>query len=149
MTEIISIEEIKKLIPHRYPMLLIDRVYDYKCHESCIGIKNVSINEEFFLGHFPNAPVMPGVLIVEAMAQTACVLACKSMDIQASTSPVFFTTIDSVKFRAPVGPGDTLRMHISKNKARANWWFFSGKAYVDEKLVCEAEFSAIIPNATS
>lgn len=141
----ITIEEIKQLIPHRYPMLLIDKVREYNFNESCVGVKNVSINEEFFLGHFPAAPVMPGVLIVEAMAQTACVLACKSMNIQASTSPVFFTTIERVKFRAPVVPGDTLYLHVNKTKARANMWFFCGKAYVEEKLVCEAEFSAIIP----
>ena len=139
-----DIKRIVKLIPHRYPMLLVDRVIDMHADERAIGIKNVTINEPFFQGHFPTEPVMPGVLIVEAMAQTAAVLVMSSFGSEAENKLVFFMSIDGVRFRRPVVPGDRLELHVEKLQSRANVWKFSGKGIVDGKVAAEATFAAMI-----
>lgn len=139
-----DIKRIVKLIPHRYPMLLVDKVIDMHGDEKAIGIKNVTINEPFFQGHFPAEPVMPGVLIVEAMAQTAAVLVMSSFGTEAEDKLVFFMSIDGVRFRRPVVPGDRLELHVEKLQSRANVWKFSGKGVVDGKVAAEATFAAMI-----
>ncbi len=144
MSNVITFQEIEQLIPHRYPMLLVDKIVDYTLHEEAVGIKNVTINENFFQGHFPGHPVMPGVLIVEAMAQTAGILVMKSSAQAAEDKLVYFLAIEEAKFRKPVVPGDTLEIRVKKEKARDPIWKFSGKAYVKETLVAEAVFSAMI-----
>lgn len=140
----LNIQEIQKLIPHRYPMLLIDRLERIVKDESAVGIKNVTLNEWFFPGHFPDNPVMPGVLIVEAMAQTAGTLVMYSTEKKADDKLVYFMTIQEAKFRKPVLPGDTLEILVEKIKARDPIWKFSGKAHVNGVLVSEAVFSAMI-----
>ena len=139
-----SIDEIKKLIPHRYPFLLIDKVIDIVKNESATGIKNVTINEPFFTGHFPSSPVVPGVLQIESMAQTAAVLVAKSLDISDSNSLVMLTTIDNAKFRKPVTPGDVMSLAISVQKIRDKIWKFKGEAIVDSQRVSECNFSAMM-----
>jgi 3-hydroxyacyl-[acyl-carrier-protein] dehydratase len=140
----ILIDEIQTLIPHRFPMLLLDRVVEVNAPESGVGIKNVTMNEWFFQGHFPNRPVMPGVLIVEAMAQTAGVLVTKSLQNVSADKVVYFMSIESARFRKPVVPGDVLRMKVQKQRARSNVWKFEGMAMVDDHVVAEAIFSAMI-----
>ncbi len=140
----ISIDEICEAIPHRYPMLLIDRLVEARPPEYGVGIKNVTMNEWFFQGHFPGRPVMPGVLIVEAMAQTAGVLVTKSLQLSNTNRVVYFMTIDEARFRKPVVPGDTLRLVVEKIRARGPVWKFQGKAMVDDQVVAEAIFSAMI-----
>ncbi|MDC1383364.1 3-hydroxyacyl-ACP dehydratase FabZ [Candidatus Puniceispirillum sp.] len=142
--EVLNIDQIKKLIPHRPPMLLIDRVENIVQDKEATGIKAVSGNESFFVGHFPNFPVMPGVLIVEAMAQTASVMVASSTPDFTSGKLVFFTTIEKARFRQPVRPGDLIKMHITKILARGALWKFKGQAMVSGKAVAEAEFSAMI-----
>lgn len=140
----IEIQDIKKLIPHRYPMLLIDRVL-LNDTESGTGIKAVSGNEHFFEGHFPTKPIMPGVLIVEAMAQTAGVIVMSNLHPQAQeNSLVYFMSIDNVKFRKPVTPGDLMELRVRKTQSRGQVWKFSGQAYVGDHLHAEAEFTAMI-----
>ncbi|TQV79128.1 3-hydroxyacyl-ACP dehydratase FabZ [Denitrobaculum tricleocarpae] len=139
-----DIMRIMELIPHRYPFLLIDRVEDIIVGESAVGVKNVTINEQFFQGHFPRQPVMPGVLIVEAMAQTAAVLVVETLDGEAAGKLVYFMTIDSARFRKPVTPGATIKIHVSKDRNRGAVWKFRGEARVDGALVAEAKFSAMI-----
>jgi len=139
-----DIQRIMELIPHRYPLLLLDRLEEIELGESAIGVKNVTFNEPHFQGHFPGAPVMPGVLIVEAMAQTAAALVIASLGTDAEGKLVYFMTIDNARFRRQVGPGDQLRMHVQKTRSRANVWKFDGKAYVGEKLAAEASFGAMI-----
>lgn len=139
----VGVEEIMALIPHRYPMLLIDRVEDIQPDHSAAGIKNVSMNEWFFQGHFPSKPIFPGVLIVEAMAQTAAVLVMKTLDIK-EEKLVYFMSVEEAKFRKPVVPGDVLRLMVTKDKNRGPVWKFKGKAFVDGTLVAEATFSAMI-----
>ncbi len=139
-----DIMRIMELIPHRYPFLLIDRVEDIIVGESAVGVKNVTINEQFFQGHFPRQPVMPGVLIVEAMAQTAAVLVVETLDGEAAGKLVYFMTIDSARFRKPVTPGATIKIHVSKERNRGAVWKFRGEARVDGALVAEAKFSAMI-----
>jgi 3-hydroxyacyl-[acyl-carrier-protein] dehydratase len=148
MTEsaILDVEQIKKLLPHRAPMLLVEKLADIVPGESATGYKAVSINEPFFMGHFPERSLMPGVLIVEAMAQTAGALVVHSLKEQASSS-VYFLTIDSARFRKPVVPGDLLRMPVKKLRQRGPVWKFEGKAFVGEDLCAEAEFSAMIHSA--
>ncbi len=139
-----NIEEIKKLIPHRYPFLLIDKVIDIVKNQSATGIKNVTVNEPYFPGHFPASPVVPGVLQIESMAQTAAVLVAKSLDISDSSTLVLLTTIDNAKFRKPVNPGDVMLLSISVQKTRNKLWKFRGEVTVDAKKVSECEFSAMM-----
>ena len=139
-----DIAEIKRSIPHRYPFLLIDKVRDIKLNESAVGIKNVTVNEPHFNGHFPQQPVMPGVLIVEAMAQTAAILVTKTLDLIDKGMMVYFMTIDATKFRSVVGPGDVLELHVKVLRGRGKVWKFAGEGIVDGKVVAEAEFSAMI-----
>jgi len=139
-----DIMRVMELIPHRYPFLMIDRVEDILVNESAVGIKNVTINEHFFQGHFPRQPIMPGVLIVEAMAQTAAVLVVETLEGAAAGKLVYFMTIDSARFRKPVFPGSTIKIHVAKERNRANVWKFSGEARVDGTLVAEAKFAAMI-----
>jgi 3-hydroxyacyl-[acyl-carrier-protein] dehydratase len=140
----VDLLEIMELIPHRYPFLMIDRVEDIRLDVSAVGVKNVTINESFFQGHFPERPIMPGVLIVEAMAQTAAVLVVETLERAAAGKLVYFMTIDVARFRKPVVPGDTLRILVSKLRNRRNVWKFRGEARVGSKLVADATFSAMI-----
>ena len=142
--EVLNIDQIKKLIPHRPPMLLIDRVENIVLDKEATGIKAVSGNESFFVGHFPDFPVMPGVLIVEAMAQTASVMVAASTPDFTSGKLVFFTTIEKARFRQPVRPGDLIEMHVTKTVAKGPLWKFKGQATVAKKVVAETEFSAMI-----
>jgi 3-hydroxyacyl-[acyl-carrier-protein] dehydratase len=140
-----DIQKIMACIPHRYPFLLVDRVIEMNGDESGIGIKNVTVNEPQFTGHFPERPVFPGVLMIEAMAQTAGVLVVSARGSEdAAVRSVLFTTIDKAKFRKPVGPGDTLRFHLTKLARKRNIWFYRGEARVDGALVAEAELSAMV-----
>lgn len=143
----IDIHRIMELIPHRYPFLLVDRLEDMQLGESAIGIKNVTFNEPHFQGHFPGAPVMPGVLIVEAMAQTAAALVITTLGADAEGKLVYFMTIDNARFRRQVVPGDQLRMHVKKTRSRGRVWKFDGKAYVGDVLAAEASFGAMISNS--
>lgn len=147
----IDIAGIMKRIPHRYPMLLIDRVIDVVKAESCTGIKNVTANEPFFQGHFPGHPIMPGVLIIEAMAQTAATLVVASLDgVGAENHVVYFMSIESAHFRKPVGPGDQLHIKVKKDRQRGHVWKFRGEAYVDGVLCADAVYTAmLVPNADS
>jgi 3-hydroxyacyl-[acyl-carrier-protein] dehydratase len=140
----IGIERIMRMIPHRYPFLLIDKVVDVEPDKGAVGVKNVTINEPFFAGHFPQRPVMPGVLIVEALAQTAAVLVVQTLGTNAEGKLVYFMSVDNARFRKPVMPGDTLRVHVVKQRHRANVWKFTGEAFVADKLVAEATFAAMI-----
>jgi 3-hydroxyacyl-[acyl-carrier-protein] dehydratase len=142
--EVLDIKRIMHAIPHRYPMLLIDKVVDVVPGHSAVGIKNVTANESFFQGHFPGHPVMPGVLIIESMAQTAAVLVVESLGSDAAGKLVYFMTIENAKFRRPVVPGDTLRIHVTKNRHRGNVWKFSAVASVDGASVAEATYAAMI-----
>jgi len=142
--KIYHIEDILKLLPHRYPFLLLDRLIVEIPGEKGVGIKNVTMNEEFFQGHFPNNPVMPGVLQIEAMAQTAGALVISSFGDVDKAPNVLFMSIDGVKFRKPVKPGDQVKMHVEKVNAKRNVYVFKGKSMVDDKLVSEAEFTAMI-----
>ncbi len=143
----IDVVEIQKILPHRYPFLLVDRVTEVKAHESLIGYKNVSISENVFQGHFPGHPIYPGVMILEGLAQAGGILAFKSMDMteeEAASKVVYFMSIDKAKFRSPVTPGDRLEYRISVIKQRGNIWVLKGEAYVDDNLVSEAELKAMI-----
>ncbi|WP_455372233.1 3-hydroxyacyl-ACP dehydratase FabZ [Limibacillus halophilus] len=140
----IDILGIMEMIPHRYPFLLIDRVIDLTPDVSATGVKNVSINEPFFQGHFPRQPVMPGVLLIEAMAQTAAVLVVETLEGEAAGKLVYFMTVDGARFRRPVTPGDQVMVHVSKLRNRRNVWRFKGEAKVNGQLMAEAEFSAMI-----
>jgi len=142
-TAILDVEQIKQLLPHRPPMLLVEKLADIVPRESATGYKAVSVNEPYFMGHFPDKAVMPGVLIVEAMAQTAGALVVHSLS--GKTGPaVYFLTIEKARFRKPVVPGDMLRMPVRKLAQRGPVWKFEGKAFVGEDLCAEAEFSAMI-----
>jgi 3-hydroxyacyl-[acyl-carrier-protein] dehydratase len=147
VTQTIDIHGIMRMLPHRYPFLLIDRVIDMVPGESATGVKNVTINEPFFPGHFPARPVMPGVLIVEAMAQTAAVVVVASLGVGAEGKLVYFMTIENARFRKPVEPGDQLHLVCKKDRARMNVWRFTGEAKVGATVVAEATFSAMIMNA--
>lgn len=139
----VDINGIMERIPHRYPILLIDRVEGIVAGEKACGIKNVSANEPFFQGHFPGHPIMPGVLIVEAMAQTAAIVVIESLT-DAAGQLVYFMSIDSAKFRKPVLPGHTVMLHVTKEQGRGKIWRFKGEARVDGNLMAEATFTAMI-----
>ncbi len=141
----IDITGIMKRIPHRYPFLMIEKVIDIVPAESCTGIKNVSVNEPFFQGHFPGHPIMPGVLIIEAMAQTAATLVVDSMDgVDAATHVVYFMSVENARFRKPVLPGDQLHIKVAKERRRGDVWKFKGEAFVDGTLVAEAVYTAML-----
>ncbi len=143
--EVIGIKEIMSYIPHRYPLLLVDKIIDFVKGESAVGIKNATMNEQFFQGHFPDEPVMPGVLQIEALAQTACVLVIKSLGEKAPKNPgILFTTINNVKFRKPVVPGDTLELHVKIVKSKLSIYVIEAYGIVDGQKVIEAEFSAML-----
>ena len=139
----LDINEIKKIIPHRYPFLLVDKIIECDDDSQIVGIKSVTMNEPFFQGHFPDFPVMPGVLIVEAMAQVACILAMRVLKKEGHSS-VFFTGIDGVKFRKPVVPGDVLRLELTKTKQRGELFRFDGKALVEEQVVTQGTLQAVL-----
>ena len=140
----LDVAGIMRRIPHRYPFLMIDRVIEMEARRRAVGIKNVSFNEPFFQGHFPGRPVMPGVLIVEAMAQAAGVLVCASCGAESGSALVYFTSIEQARFRRPVVPGDTLRLEMTKLACRLNIWKFKGEGWVEDKLVAEAVISAML-----
>lgn len=140
--------EIMELIPHRYPFLLIDKVVDIIPGERSVGIKNVTINEPFFEGHFPDQPIMPGVLLIESMAQTAGVTVMAAQEKQENTPHVYFMTVDSARFRKPVVPGDVVELHVEKIRSKGPVWKFQGKAMVGDTLKAEAVFSAMIVEQT-
>ena len=142
--KLVNIEKIVNMIPHRYPMLLIDKVEDLILGESATGIKNVTANQNFFTGHFPSKMVMPGVLMIESMAQTCAVLVIETLGKTAEGSLVYFMSVDGAKFRKPVIPGDQLKFHVEKIKNRAKVWKFQCKGYVEDELVSEAVISAMI-----
>ena len=142
----VDMNEILKRIPHRYPFLLVDRAEDYQPHKSIVGIKCVTMNEPFFIGHFPGNPVMPGVLIVEAIAQSGAVMMSKSLNANVEGKTILFTSLDNCKFRTPVRPGDVLRMPVEVVRHRGDVFKFSGKAFVGEKLAAEEEFTAMVVN---
>ena len=146
-------EDIQKIIPHRYPFLMIDRVEEMEVGKSCVAYKNVSNNEWYFQGHFPNCPIMPGVLIIEAMAQAAGVLAFATLISEGvcklgESEVVYFTSIENAKFKRPVVPGDVLKICISVDQRRGNkFWKFKGQSFVGESLADEADFRAMIPES--
>jgi 3-hydroxyacyl-[acyl-carrier-protein] dehydratase len=142
--EAADIARVLQLLPHRYPFLLVDRIIEMDGDRSAVGIKNVTINEAFFQGHFPTFPVMPGVLLIEGMAQTAGALCVSNLDEEYEPSLVFFMAIDRARFRRPVVPGDTVHFHMSKIRNRGRVWRFRGEAKVEGQLVAECELSAMI-----
>jgi len=140
----LDLKGIKKMIPHRYPFLLIDKLVNVKPGESCVGVKNVTNNEPFFQGHFPDHPVMPGVLIIEAMAQAAGTLVVHTLGEAAHGKIVYFMSIDEARFRKPVVPGDVLRLYCQVDRGRGNVWRFKGEARVDGQRVADATYTAMI-----
>ncbi len=136
-----NIREIQNILPHRYPFLLVDRIIDIEANVKAVGLKNVTANEHFFQGHFPDYPIMPGVLIIEAMAQVSGILAFHS---GAQGNSVFFMSIEKAKFRKPVVPGDQLRFEVNVVQNRNNVWKFSGQSFVDDQVVAEADFTAMV-----
>ena len=141
---VVPIERIMEMIPHRYPFLMIDKVIDVHRGLKATGVKSVTINEPHFQGHFPRWPVMPGVLIIEAMAQTAAVMVVDAIGDLAAGKLVYFTSIDNAKFRRPVVPGSTLHIHVERVHSRGTVWKFSGRAMVEDKLMAEATYAAMI-----
>lgn len=146
MTELASvdIQRILEMIPHRYPFLLIDRVVDIAAGESAVGIKNVTMNEPQFTGHFPQQPIMPGVLIIESMAQTAAILVVHTLGGEAEGKLVYFMSIDNARFRKPVTPGDVMHIHVTKKQSRGPVWKFESEVKVDGQVVAEATIAAMI-----
>jgi 3-hydroxyacyl-[acyl-carrier-protein] dehydratase len=140
----IDIQRILEMIPHRYPFLFIDRVIDVVAGERAVGIKNISINEAYFQGHFPGHPVLPGVLIIEAMAQTAAVLVVHTLGAESEGKLVYFMSVDNARFRHPVFPGDQLHVRVERKQNRGNVWKFDGTALVRDKVMAEATFAAMI-----
>src|SRR5271154_581786 len=145
--EAVDIREILKLLPHRYPFIMIDRIVDIRGDEHGIGIKNVTFNEPQFLGHFPDNPVMPGVLLIEGMAQTAGVMCLRQMKALEHRRDMYFLTIDKAKFRKPAVPGDIIEYHVNKIAQRRNMWWYRAEAKVSGALIAEAEVGAIISEA--
>jgi len=139
-----DILQIMRCLPHRYPFLLVDRIVDIRGDESGVGVKNITINEPQFMGHFPERPVMPGVLLIEAMAQTAGVMVMRAQGEIEKPKLVYFMTIDSAKFRKPVTPGDRVEFHMTKTAQKRNIWWYQGRALVDGALVAEATISAMM-----
>ncbi|HTV29111.1 MAG TPA: 3-hydroxyacyl-ACP dehydratase FabZ [Xanthobacteraceae bacterium] len=146
--EAIEIREILRLLPHRYPFVMIDRIIEINGDESGIGIKNVTINEPQFLGHFPENPVMPGVLMIEGMAQTAAVLVLRLIQMR-ETRSLFLLTIDKAKFRKPAMPGDRIEYHVRKSANRRSMWWYHAEAKVGGDLIAEADVGAVIAEARS
>ncbi len=142
--EPLDVTRIMQMIPHRYPILLVDRLIDYVAGESAVGLKNVTMNEPHFNGHFPGMPVMPGVLIVEAMAQTSAILVVQTLGKEAEGKAVYFMTIDGARFRKPVVPGDSLHIHVEKVRQRGQVWKFKCEATVEGKVCAEATISAML-----
>jgi 3-hydroxyacyl-[acyl-carrier-protein] dehydratase len=142
----VDAERIMEMIPHRHPFLMIDKVVDMVANEKATGIKNVSIDEYYFQGHFPARPVMPGVLIIEAMAQTAAVLVVHTLGRESEGKLVYFMSVDNARFRRPVFPGDCLYVRVTKQRHRGNVWRFEGQAKVGDNLMAEAVFAAMILN---
>lgn len=140
----IDITEVMERIPHRFPMLLVDRCEEYKQNESIVGIKCVTVNEPFFQGHFPHYPVMPGVLLIEAMAQTGAVLMSKSLEVDVGGKAIFFMSADNCRFRSPVRPGDVVRMPVRVVRHRGDVFKFAGQCLVGDKVAAEAEFAAMV-----
>jgi 3-hydroxyacyl-[acyl-carrier-protein] dehydratase len=140
----IDIQRIMQMIPHRYPFLMVDKVIDVVPAEGATGVKNVTASEPHFQGHFPEKPIMPGVLIIESMAQTAAVVVVETLGPKAEGKLVYFMSVDSARFRRPVVPGDTLMVHVKKERSRGNVWRFNGEAKVNGQLMAEATFSAMI-----
>jgi len=134
---------IQRILPHRYPFLLVDKVRDIVVNQSCVGIKNVTMNEPQFTGHFPGMPIFPGVMIIEAMAQTSGILVGVSMDLIDKNPSVFFMSVDGVKFRRKVVPGDVLELHVRAVRGGGRVWKFEGRGMVGDELACEAQFSAM------
>lgn len=141
---IIDIDRILKMIPHRYPLLLVDRVVELVPDERVVGLKNVTFNEPHFMGHFPDKPIMPGVLIVEALAQASAILVVQTLGGDTEGKLVYFMSIEEARFRKPVVPGDSLYLHVTKERNRGNVWKFKAEAQVEGKKVAEATFSAMI-----
>ncbi|MGB0631544.1 MAG: 3-hydroxyacyl-ACP dehydratase FabZ [Alphaproteobacteria bacterium] len=144
--EAIDVHRIMEMIPHRYPFLMIDRVIDIVPDVKATGVKNVTINEPYFAGHFPERPVMPGVLIIEAMAQTAAVFVVHTLGPESEGKLVYFMSVDGARFRKPVEPGDQLHVEVTKQRSRGNVWKFTGEAKVNGTLVAEATYAAMIMN---
>ena len=142
-----DIMKVMALLPHRYPFLMIDRIIDARADEYGVGLKNVTYNEPHFQGHFPGKPVMPGVLLIEGMAQTAGALCVMAQGEEARASLVYFMTIDKAKFRKPVVPGDQVKFYMTRTARKRNMWWFRGEAKVEDALVCEAEISAMMVTA--
>jgi 3-hydroxyacyl-[acyl-carrier-protein] dehydratase len=145
---IVDAAQIMQYLPHRYPMLLVDRIVDFQEAKRIVGIKNVTINEPYFTGHFPRQPVMPGVLIIESMAQTAAVLVVETLGEDAAGKLVYFMSVDEARFRRPVVPGDSMHVHVSKIRHRGSVWKFKGEARVDDVVVAEATYAAMIRDDT-
>lgn len=143
-SKVIDINRVMQMIPHRYPFLMVDKVIDVVPDLSATGIKNVTASEPHFQGHFPLRPIMPGVLIIESMAQTAAVLVVETLGPQAEGKLVYFMSVDNARFRKPVVPGDTLYVHVVKERSRGSVWRFRGEARVDGNLMAEATYSAMI-----
>ena len=148
-TTTIDIIEIKRLIPHRYPFLFVDSVTAFEIGKSAEGLKNVTINEPFFQGHFPVEPIMPGVLIIESLAQTAGILVAKSLNKIDGELLVYFMSMNNTKFRKLVKPGDTLNLFVTVVQSRRNVWKFRGEAYVADEIVAESDFTAMMVNPKS
>ncbi|WP_404426872.1 3-hydroxyacyl-ACP dehydratase FabZ [Thalassospira australica] len=146
MTEMVNvdIQRIMEMIPHRYPFLLIDKVVDITIDESAVGIKNVTMNEPQFTGHFPQQPIMPGVLIIESMAQTAAILVVQTLGEDAEGKLVYFMSIDNARFRKPVVPGDVMHIHVKKKQSRGPVWKFESEVRVNDQVVAEATIAAMI-----
>ena len=142
--EPLDVTRIMEMIPHRYPILLVDRLIDYVAGERAVGLKNVTMNEPHFMGHFPGKPVMPGVLIVEAMAQTSAILVVQTLGKEAEAKVVYFMSIDNARFRKPVVPGDSLHIHVEKIQQRGQVWKFKGVAKVGDTVCAEATFAAML-----
>src|SRR5277367_817951 len=140
----IDIQRIMQMIPHRYPFLMVDKVIDVVPHEGATGVKNVTASESHFQGHFPEKPIMPGVLIIESMAQTAAVVVVETLGQHAEGKLVYFMSVDNARFRRPVVPGDTLMVHVRKERSRGNVWKFHSEAKVGDALCAEATYAAMI-----